>query len=277
MRLILLFSMSVRHKPILLLSFSLAIYPKKLYNMVVMDNRMLKKRSMAVIIITIITMVAEIYFGIISHSMALTADGFHMGTHSIALLITFFCCILALKHEDKTDKLNALGGYTSAILLGFTSLGIIYESVERFINPLNISFSDAILVAVIGLIVNLLCVAVMGGHHVHFGCNSCEHHHSKQPCENCSHDEHDHNHHHHCVHGGDEVVKGENLNFKAAYLHILADAFTSILAIVALVLGKYCGWAFLDPAMGVVGGLIIAKWAVDLLKSSSLVLLDFNK
>ena len=230
-----------------------------------MDNRMLKKRSMAVIIITIITMIAEIYFGIVSHSMALTADGFHMGTHALALLITFFCCILALKHEDKTSKFNALGGYTSAILLGFTSLGIIYESVERIFRPLSISFSDAILVAVIGLIVNLVCVIVMGGTHVHFG-GECAHHHH----------EHNEEAHHHCRHD-DCSEKGENLNFKAAYLHILADAFTSILAIAALVLGKYCGLVFLDPAIGILGGLIIAKWAIDLIKSSSLILLDFNK
>lgn len=212
-----------------------------------MDNVLLKKRTMAVIIITLITMAAEIYFGIISHSMALTADGFHMGTHALALAITFVVCIFAIKYKDKTEKLNALGGYTSAILLGFTSLAIIYESVERFFKPLEISFTDAILVAVIGLVVNLICVLVMGGkHHHHHGC----------------HHEHEH--------------KEENLNFKAAYLHILADAFTSILAIAALLLGKYFGLVFLDPCIGILGGLIIAKWAVDLIKSSSLILLDFK-
>ncbi len=212
-----------------------------------MDNVLLKKRTMAVIIITLITMAAEIYFGIISHSMALTADGFHMGTHALALAITFIVCIFAIKYKDKTEKLNALGGYTSAILLGFTSLAIIYESVERFFKPLEISFTDAILVAVIGLVVNLICVLVMGGkHHHHHGC----------------HHEHEH--------------KEENLNFKAAYLHILADAFTSILAIAALLLGKYFGLVFLDPCIGILGGLIIAKWAVDLIKSSSLILLDFK-
>ena len=212
-----------------------------------MDNVLLKKRTMAVIIITLITMAAEIYFGIISHSMALTADGFHLGTHALALAITFIVCIFAIKYKDKTEKLNALGGYTSAILLGFTSLAIIYESVERFFKPLEISFTDAILVAVIGLVVNLICVLVMGGkHHHHHGC----------------HHEHEH--------------KEENLNFKAAYLHILADAFTSILAIAALLLGKYFGLVFLDPCIGILGGLIIAKWAVDLIKSSSLILLDFK-
>ena len=230
---------------------------------------MLKKRSMAVIIVTIITMIAEIYFGIISHSMALTADGFHMGTHALALLITFVCCIMALRFEDKTEKFNALGGYTSAILLGFTSLGIIYESCERFFHPLNISFEDAILVAVIGFVVNILCVIIMGGNHVHFECAPCEH-------------EHHHEHHHEhssecCCYHHEEHQDKENLNFKAAYFHILADAFTSILAIAALLLGKYYGLVFLDPVIGCVGGLIIAKWAYDLLKASSLILLDFEK
>ena len=221
-----------------------------------MDNKLLKKRTMAVIVITLLTMVAEIYFGIVSHSMALTADGFHMGTHAIALAITFVVCIFALKWQEKSEKLNALGGYTSAILLGFTSLAIIWESVERFFNPLEISFGDAILVAVIGLIVNLVCVLVMGGKHQHLHCGEKQHH---------AHD-HESEHEH----------EQENLNFKAAYLHILADALTSILAIGALILGKYCGLVFLDPVIGILGGIVIAKWAVDLIKSSSLVLLDFE-
>lgn len=215
-----------------------------------MDNFMLKKRTKAVIIITLITMIAEIYFGIVTNSMALTADGFHMGTHALALLITFFCCVLAIKFADKTEKFNALGGYTSAILLGLTSVGIIWESVERLLNPLEISFESAVLVAVVGLVVNFICAFVMGGRH---------HHH--------------HDAHEHC----DEHTEHENLNYKAAYLHILADAFTSILAIAALLLGKFFGLTILDPVIGVFGGLIIAKWAADLIKSSSLVLLDFKK
>lgn len=210
-----------------------------------MDNVLLKKLTMAVIVITIITMIAEIYFGIVSHSMALTADGFHMGTHALALAITFVVCVFAIKYKDKAEKLNALGGYTSAILLGFTSLAIIYESIERFFKPLRISFTDAILVAVIGLIVNLICVLVMGGKH----------------------------HHHHSCH---LEHNDENLNYKAAYLHILADAFTSILAIGALLVGKYFGLVLLDPCIGIMGGIIIAKWAIDLIKSSSLILLDFK-
>lgn len=214
-----------------------------------MDNLILRKRALAVIIITIITMIAEIYFGITTHSMALTADGFHMGTHALALGITFVVCILALKYKDKDENFNALGGYTSAILLGFTSLAIIYESVERFFKPLSISFNEAVIVAIIGLVVNLLCVLVMGESH---------HHHNHSCKEIC------HGH------------ENENLNYKAAYLHILADAFTSILAIGALLLGKYFGLVFLDPVIGILGGLVIAKWAVGLIKSSALILLGFS-
>lgn len=215
-----------------------------------MDNKILKNKTLAVIIITLVTMFAEIYFGITTHSMALTADGFHMGTHALALCITLVVCLLAIKFQGKEEKFNALGAYTSAILLGFTSIAIIWESVERFFSPLAISFTDAILVAVIGLFVNLACVFVMGETHHHEHCIEGHHH----------------EHHNH-----------ENLNYKAAYLHIMADAFTSILAIGALLLGKYFGLVFLDPIIGILGGVIIAKWAIGLIKSSSLILLDFNK
>lgn len=219
-----------------------------------MDNKLLRKRTAAVIIVTVLMMIAEIYYGIISHSMALTADGFHMGTHVLAFAITLIVCLIAAKYESKTEKLNALGGYTSAILLGFTSLGIIWESVERFFNPLLIGFNDAILVAIIGLVVNLLCIFIMGGEnplHNHSGHSHCG-------CGHCHHPE-----------------ENENLNYKAAYLHIVADAMTSVLAIVALLLGKYMGLTLLDPVIGIVGGFVIGKWSFDLLKSSSKILLDF--
>lgn len=208
-----------------------------------MNSNMLLKKTKLVIILTIITMFAEIYFGFVTNSMGLLADGFHMGTHAFALSITLFVCYCALKFKNKEEKLNALGGYTSAILLGFTSLGIIWESIERFFNPLSISFSDAILVAIIGLLVNTICVFLMGENHHHDDMH-------------CHHDEH------------------ENLNYKAAYMHILADAFTSILAIAALCLGKYFGLVFLDPVIGLLGGVVIAKWAIDLLRKSGKILLD---
>ena len=216
-----------------------------------MNNTILKKRTIFVILITLAMMIAEIYYGIVTHSMAMTADGFHMGTHVFAFTITLLVCFLALKYQDKTEKLNALGGYTSAILLGFTSLGIMWESGERLFNPLSITFSDAILVAIIGLVVNLVCIFIMGGgHHTHF-------HNHEHICP-------DHEHH----------EENENLNYKAAYFHILADIMTSILAIFALLSGKFFGWVLLDPIIGFLGGIIIAKWAIDLIVKSFKILLD---
>ncbi len=205
-----------------------------------MENSVLKKRTILVLLVTIFTMVAEIYFGIITNSMALTADGFHMGTHAFAFLITLVVCIVAVAYRDKEYLINAWGGFLSAIFLGMTSLGIITESVMRYFHPMTISFAEAILVASLGLAVNMLCIFVMGGHeHAHHDC----------------HNEKEHNH-------------AENLNFKAAYLHILADALTSVLAIGALLCGQYFGYIKLDPIIGVVGGIIIAKWSIDLICSS---------
>ena len=206
-----------------------------------MDNDLLKNKTLLVIIVTLITMAAEINFGILTKSMALTADGFHMGTHALALFITFLVCSVINRYKNKEDILNALGGYTSALFLGLTSIGIIYESADRFIHPAKISFNEAILVTVIGLIVNIICILIMSEHHHHEN-DICTHHHK------------------------------ENLNFKAAYLHILADALTSVTAIAALFMGKYFGLVFFDPLMGLIGGLIILKWSAGLIKSSFNVL-----
>lgn len=205
-----------------------------------MNNDTLKNKTLLVIVVTLLTMAAEITFGFITHSMALTADGFHMGTHALALSITFAVCQVITRYRNKEDVLNALGGYTSAILLGITALGIIWESVERFIHPEHISFNEAILVTIIGLVVNIICILIMSDHH-HHGAAVCHHH------------EHRHD---------------ENLNFKAAYLHILADALTSVMAIAALMLGKYFGWIFFDPLIGIIGGLIILKWSISLIRQS---------
>lgn len=219
-----------------------------------MDNEVLKSKTLLVIIVTLITMVAEIGFGIYTHSMALTADGFHMGTHALALFITFLVCSVISRYKNKEDVLNALGGYTSALFLGLTSLGILYESIERFIHPQTISFNEAILVTVIGLLVNALCILIMSDKHAHPHAHACH-----IP-------EHKHEHLH--------KSKKENLNFKAAYLHILADALTSIMAIIALTCGKYFGWVFLDPLIGIVGGWIIFKWSIGLIKSSFNILIS---
>lgn len=196
-----------------------------------------ERKTLVVIILTLVTMAAEIFFGYFTKSMALLADGWHMGTHAFALSITFFTYVLIRKFAVNEEKTNALAGLISAILLGITGVFILIESFERFINPLEIGFNEAIIVAIIGLVVNAACVLIMGegGHH---------HHHQ--------HHEHEH----------------EDYNFKAAYLHILADAMTSVFAIAALFAGKYFGWIFLDSFAGLVGGAVILIWAYGLIKST---------
>ena len=202
-----------------------------------------EKKTAIVIVFTLITMAAEILFGIITHSMALLADGCHMGTHALALTITFLAYFFIRKIQDckncdlVSEKISAFAGYTSSLFLLATAFWIVYESFERLFNPLSISFNEAILVAIIGLVVNLICVIIMEKGHKH---------------------------------------EDEDYNFKAAYLHILTDALTSIFAIVALLAGKYFGLYFLDPVMGFVGGALILKWSIGLIKDTSKVLLDIK-
>lgn len=202
-----------------------------------------ERKTLIVIIFTIVTMVAEIFFGYISNSMALLADGCHMGTHAFALGIAFFAYFFINKIQkfENCDivsrKISAFAGYTSSLFLLVTAIWIIVEAGERLLNPLKISFNEAILVAVIGLVVNLVCVVIMEYGNKH---------------------------------------KDEDYNFKAAYLHILTDALTSVFAIVALFAGKYLGWIFLDPIMGFVGGALILKWSVGLIKDTSKILLDLK-
>ncbi len=204
-----------------------------------------EKKTAVVIVFTLVTMVAEIIFGIITHSMALLADGCHMGTHALALIITFLAYVFMGKIQDckncdlVSEKISSFAGYTSSLFLLLTAFWIVYESFERLLHPLNISFNEAILVAVIGLIVNLICVFIMENGHK----NEQEH---------------------------------EDYNFKAAYLHILTDALTSVFAIVALIAGKYFGLYFLDPVMGFVGAALILRWSFGLIKETSVVLLDLK-
>ncbi len=211
-----------------------------------------ERKTIAVIILTFITMGVEITTGILSGSMALLADGWHMGTHVFALGITWFAYIMARRYAHTstftfgTGKFGILAGYTSALFLGATAVYMIVESTQRFLNPVQIGFNEAIIVAIIGLLVNIFSAWVLHGG------------------EDQHHDLH-HDHHHH------------DHNLKAAYLHVLADALTSMLAIIALLSGKYFGLVFLDPVMGLVGGVLIWIWAWGLLKSSGLILLDGNK
>ena len=218
-----------------------------------------ERNTKRVVWLTVIMMVGEIAAGLAFGSMALLADGWHMGTHAAALGITLFAYAYARKHAGNaefsfgTGKVGILGGYSSAIVLGVVALLMAVESVARLISPQDIRFDQAIAVAVLGLVVNIVSAFMLGGAHHH------DHHHHGH-----SHGRaHDHGHHHH-----------QDQNLRAAYLHVLADALTSVLAIVALLLGRSLGWVWLDPIMGIVGAVIILKWAIGLGKDTAAVLLD---
>jgi len=227
-----------------------------------------ESRTLIVIVITAVMMVVEISTGIAFGSMALLADGMHMASHALALGINYFAYIYARRHAHDprfsfgTGKVNALGGFSGAILLAIFAIMMAWESVERLISPTEIAFNSAIIVAIIGLVVNGGSVFILGGdhHHDHGDGHNHSHGHSH------SHDDHDHSaheHHHHHDH-----------NLRSAYLHVLADALTSVTAIIALLAAKYFGWIWMDPFMGIVGSLLVAKWSIGLLKQTSRTLLD---
>ena len=180
--------------------------------------------------------------------MALLADGYHMGTHAIALGLTFMAYVLSRKYKNSksfpngTDKIGVLAGYTSSFFLGATGIWIIIEAFIRFFNPTQIKFDEAALIASIGLVVNVICIFIM----------EYKHHHSH------------------------EETKHKDYNFMAAYYHILADAMTSILAIIALLAGKYFDFILLDPVIGILGGILILNWTVNLLKNTVKILIDMK-
>ena len=206
-------------------------------------------RTIVVIVLTLSMMVIEVVTGILFGSMALLADGLHMASHSTALSINAFAYIYARRHAGDprysfgTGKVNALGGYAGAILLAIFALFMVWESGSRMIFPVKIAFNQAIAVAVIGLIVNGASMLILGHGH--------------------EHGEQDHEDDHHHDH-----------NLRSAYLHVLADALTSFLAIFALLGAKYFGWIWMDPLMGFVGAALIFKWSLGLLRATSGVLLD---
>ncbi len=215
------------------------------------ENEKGERRTLYVLILTAVTMVVEIIAGSVFGSMALLADGWHMGTHVAAFMITIFAYRYARKHAKNpayafgTGKVSVLGGFASAVALAVVALVMLLESMQRIIDPHVIHFNEAIAVASLGLIVNIVSAFLLKDDH--------HHHHNHD-------DEHHHHHHDH--------------NLRAAYLHVLADALTSLLAIVALVSGKYFGWDWLDPIMGIVGAIIITRWSIGLLKQTSPILLD---
>ncbi|MEZ8468140.1 CDF family Co(II)/Ni(II) efflux transporter DmeF [Vibrio splendidus] len=229
-------------------------------------NQQGEKRTFYVLLLTIITMVVEIVAGTIYGSMALLADGWHMGTHAAAFGITLFAYRYAKKHAESerfsfgTGKVSVLGGYTSAIALGIVALLMLVESVHRLFNPQAIQFNEAIIVACIGLTVNVVSMFLLGDHHHDHG-----HEHG-----------HSHSHDHDSDHGHKHGEHHHDHNLRAAYMHVLADTLTSLLAIVALLFGKFYGWNWLDAAMGMVGAVVIAKWTMNLMKQTSPILLDEN-
>ena len=220
-----------------------------------------ERRVWLVIALTASMMVAEILAGKLYGSMALVADGWHMSTHAGAMLITALAYGYARRHADNprfsfgTGKMGDLAGFASAVVLAIVALLIAWESFLRLTDPVPIRFEQAIAVAVIGLVVNLVSARLLHGGPGH-------HHHG-----------HDHRHdHHHADH--DHGRHGHDNNLRAAYLHVLADALTSVLAIAALLVGRSYGWLWADPAMGVVGALVIARWSWGLIRDAGSVLLD---
>jgi cation diffusion facilitator family transporter len=210
-----------------------------------------ESRTRWVVALTLAMMVAELAVGYATHSLALTADGWHMATHAGALGLSVLAYWFARSRAGSsaftfgTGKVHALAGYTSAVTLALVALWMLVESVQRLLRPEPIAYAQALPVAVLGLVVNLVSVKLL---------HSDEHHHE--------HGGHQHEHHEH------------DHNLRAAYFHVLADAMTSLLAILALLGGRYFGWAFLDAVMGIVGGVVIARWSYGLCRGAAAQLLD---
>jgi cation diffusion facilitator family transporter len=218
-------------------------------------NPLAEKNTLRAVVITAVMMVVEIIGGYTLNSMALLADGWHMSSHALALGLSVVAYTLARKLADDrrfafgTWKIEVLGGYSSALLLGVVAALMLFQSVERLFSPSAIHYNEAIVIANIGLAVNLLCAWLLkDGHHTH------THDHDD--------DDHAHGHGHH------------DINLRSAYLHVIADAATSVLAIGALVGGKLLGAAWLDPVMGIVGAGLVGNWAYGLLRQSGRILLD---
>lgn len=224
------------------------------------------RRTLWVVALTAVMMVAEIAAGLAFNSMALLADGFHMATHAGALGIAAIAYAYAKRHaygrrySFGTGKVGDLAGFASALVLGLFALGIAYESLTRLFDPSAVAFAEATIIAVIGLGVNIASALLLGHGHSH----GKEHGHGKG---------HSHGHDHQHGDAHDHAPEKDN-NLRSAYLHVVADALTSVLAIAALLGGRYLGWVWLDPAMGVVGSIVIAVWAWSLMRDTGAVLLD---
>lgn len=219
-----------------------------------------ERRTWLVVFITGMTMLIELVAGYWAGSMALVADGWHMATHVGALSLAGLAYWYARRHANSrkftfgVGKIYALAGYTNAILLGVVAVAMIVESALRLREPVQIDFKVALPVAVVGLAVNVLSMLVLGAGHHH------------------GHDEHEHDEHGHHEHH--DHARHEDHNMRGAFMHVAADALTSVLAIGALLGAQYAGWNFLDPVMGIVGALVILRWGFGLVRQASRALLD---
>ncbi|MBB5714860.1 CDF family Co(II)/Ni(II) efflux transporter DmeF [Sphingomonas aerophila] len=223
------------------------------------------RRTRWVVALTAVMMVGEIFAGYFTGSMALLADGFHMATHAGALSVAAAAYAYAKRHARNpaysfgTGKVGDLAGFASAMVLGLISLGIGVESVARLFEPITVAFGEATWIAAVGLLVNIASAFLLSGGHDH----GHGHYHD--------HDHHGHGHGHH--HGHGHAHAGDN-NLRSAYVHVLADALTSVLAIATLIAGRYLGWVWMDPVMGIVGAIVIARWSWSLMRDTAAVLLD---
>jgi cation diffusion facilitator family transporter len=243
------------------MSFDRALHAHRHEHRYVTGNAPGERNTRRAVVLTAAMMVAEIAGGWTFNSMALLADGWHMSSHALALGLSLLAYAGARRFARDgrfafgTWKIEILGGYTSAVLLLCVALLMAVQSLQRLVHPLPIQYDQAIVLGVIGLAVNLVCAWWLKDDHSH-------HHHG--------HD-HDHAHHHHDQAHHDQHA---DLNLRAAYLHVLADAATSVLAIVALLAGRFFGASWLDPVMGIAGAVLVTVWAVGLLRSTGRVLLD---
>jgi cation diffusion facilitator family transporter len=232
------------------------------------DHERAERRTWAVIVLCTIMMVAEIIGGALFGSLALIADGMHMSTHAGALLLAALAYTFARKYADDpnfsfgTGKFGDLAGYSSAIVLAMIAILIGYEAVSRLLDPVPISFNEAIPIAALGLLVNIASAWLLAGGHHH----GHEHDHSHD------HD-HDHDHDHLHSHGHDETHHRDN-NMRAAVVHVIADAAVSVLVIAGLLLARAFGWLWMDPLAGFIGALVIASWSIALIRDTGAILLD---
>jgi cation diffusion facilitator family transporter len=229
-----------------------------------------ERRTKWVVAITAAMMIVEIAGGWYFGSMALLADGWHMGTHAVAMGIAVFAYVYARRHASDprysfgTGKVGALGGFASAVGLAVISLVVLGESVARLATPVDIRFDEAIGVAVVGLVVNVVCALLLRGVSAP----------DDGPHEHARGHGHAHGHGHGSSSTDVDSTQHRDHNLRGAYLHVIADALTSVLAIAALLAGRQLGWAWMDPAMGIVGSIVIARWSVRLVRDTSAVLLD---